>query len=478
VTAFFDQLEGRARNAGSLLCVGLDPRSGSADEALAECQRLIEATAEHACAFKANSAFFERHGAAGFAALREIIAMVPAGIPVLLDAKRGDIGETSGAYAAAAFDMLGAHAITVSPYLGEDAVAPFLARPDRGAFVLCKTSNPGAGEFQDLAIEGRTLYEVVAERVQRWAGGRNAGLVVGATDPAALARVRAAAPGLWFLVPGVGAQGGDLRSALEASLREDGLGLLINVSRSIAGAPDPGREARRLKDAIRDIQKAVVAGRGPRLVEHETGQPATISNLQAPISILANMLLTSGCVRFGRFTLRSGSVSPIYLDLRRLVSRPEALREAARAYAAAAQGLNFDRLAGIPYAGLPIATALALEMGRPLIYARREAKDYGTRASIEGDFVAGETVLVIDDLATTGGTKVEAIQKLAGAGLMVRDILVLIDREQGAREALASAGYQLHAVTTLPKLLEEWRRSSLISADQHAEVSKYLSRPA
>lgn len=190
---------------------------------------------------------------------------------------------------------------------------------------------------------------------------------------------------------------------------------------------------------------------------------------------LALDLLTSQCVRFGDFTLKSGRRSPIYLDLRRLIAHPAILRRTAQAYAQVLQGLTFDRLAGLPYAALPIATAIALEMNRPLIYPRREAKDYGTKASIEGDYAPGEVIAVIDDLATTGDTKIEAIAKLTAAGLVVRDIVVLIDREQGARAMLAGAGYALHAVTTLRQLLPQWLAVGAISADQHARVLAFLN---
>ncbi|MDO9066096.1 MAG: orotidine-5'-phosphate decarboxylase, partial [Chloroflexota bacterium] len=171
--------------------MGLDPHPGlltapTAEAARAFCVRLIQATSELALAFKPNSAFFEAFGPAGMAALREVIAAVPAGIPVILDAKRGDIGDTSEAYAKAAFEMLGTQAITVSPYLGEDSVEPFLRDAARGAFVLCKTSNAGANEFQSLPVLALQLYEQVAVRAQAWDKRGNVGLVVGATDPAAL----------------------------------------------------------------------------------------------------------------------------------------------------------------------------------------------------------------------------------------------------------------------------------------------------
>ncbi len=456
---FFERLEQRARAIDSLLCVGLDPRTADAATARAECYRLIDATFEFALAFKPNAAFFEAFGAAGAAALKDVIAHVPAGIPVILDAKRGDIADTAEAYAKAAFDELGAQAITLNPYLGGEALRPFLNRSECGAFVLCKTSNPGADEFQALSTAGRMLHEVVAQHAQQWNVNGNVGLVVGATDPQALLRVRFAAPDLWFLVPGVGAQGGDLKSALEAGLRSDGLGMIINVSRQIAQAADP-------REAARDVRDEINA------VRHDLSR---VAHHSSRLSQLAQDLVASQCVRFGQFKLKSGIMSPIYLDLRRLVTHPQILRRVAQAYAETLKTLEFDRLAGIPYAALPIATAIALEIDRPLIYPRREAKDYGTKATIEGDYQAGETIMVIDDLATTGGSKIEAIQKLEEAGLKVRDIVVLIDRGQGAGPMLAEAGYQLHSVVNLNDLLPEWLRSGAISQTQFEQVTAFLA---
>ncbi|MEP7199648.1 MAG: orotidine-5'-phosphate decarboxylase, partial [Chloroflexota bacterium] len=175
MTSFNEWLTTVATARNTLLCVGLDPRAATADEARRECVRIIDATAEFAAAFKPNSAFFEVFGADGIAALRDVIAHVPDGIPVILDAKRGDIGDTSEMYARAAFETLGAHAVTVSPYLGGDSVAPFLARPERGAFVLCKTSNPGADEFQSLPV-GAGLAPALSAASGQLQGGQPQGL--------------------------------------------------------------------------------------------------------------------------------------------------------------------------------------------------------------------------------------------------------------------------------------------------------------
>jgi orotidine 5'-phosphate decarboxylase subfamily 2 len=267
---FFSFLAKRVDDCSSLLCVGLDPHPSdlpapTAGAARDFCVNLIKATAPYAAAFKPNAAFFELYGPEGWVALKDVVAAVQAEsdrrgsrIPVILDAKRGDIASTAEAYAKSAFEKLGADAITLSPYLGRDSIEPFLGYKERGVFLLCKTSNPGAGDLQDLTVDGSPsvpLYVHVAELAQQWNVGDNIGLVVGATQLEALERVRAAAPGLWFLVPGVGAQGGDLEAALRLGLRADGKGLLINVSRGIARAGNPAAAAAELRDQIINLRR-------------------------------------------------------------------------------------------------------------------------------------------------------------------------------------------------------------------------------
>lgn len=482
---FFSFLAKRVDDCASLLCVGLDPHPSDLPAPTAEaardfCLRLIETTAPYAAAFKPNAAFFEVFGADGWTALKDVIdaahaqsARLGSKIPVILDAKRGDIASTAEAYARAAFETLGADALTVNPYLGRNALEPFLRHPLKGVFLLCKTSNPGAADLQDLTVDGgrwpvdgpsSLLYEHVARLAQGWNSADNLGLVVGATYPEALTRVRSAAPDLWFLVPGVGAQGGDLETALRLALRADGKGLLINVSRAISRSENPGRAAANLRDEMARVSSLLMAnGKRPASpIGHD------------PLTVLADDLLAAGCIKFGEFTLKSGLKSPIYIDLRQIISHPKLLENIAAAYLPLLRSLSFDRLAALPYAAIPIATAISLAGNYPMIYPRKEIKDYGTKAEIEGEYHPGETVAVIDDLATTGGSKFEAIEKLTAAGLKVRDVVVLIDRQSGAKEALAQAGFRLHAVLTITQLLDYWEQTGRVESEKIAQTRAFL----
>jgi uridine monophosphate synthetase len=264
---FFSFLEKRVDDSSSLLCVGLDPHIPDLNEPTAAaardfCLNLVKQTARYAAAFKPNAAFFEVFGAEGWTALKQVIDAIQeeshrrgSMIPVILDAKRGDIASTAEAYARSAFENLGAHCITLSPYLGKDSIEPFIQNQEKGVFLLCKTSNLGSGDLQDIVLSnGDLVYEHVAKLAQTWNTRNNIGLVVGATHVEATKRVRAVAPDLWFLAPGVGAQGGELESALKAGLRKDGKGMLIPISRSISRAEKPGLAAAEIRDQILNIK--------------------------------------------------------------------------------------------------------------------------------------------------------------------------------------------------------------------------------
>jgi uridine monophosphate synthetase len=200
-----------------------------------------------------------------------------------------------------------------------------------------------------------------------------------------------------------------------------------------------------------------------------------MTEMNASIQSLADSLLEAGCIKFGEFTLKSGLKSPIYIDLRRIISYPKLLAEVAQAYLPLISSLQFSRLAGLPYAAIPIATAISLTGNYPMIYPRKEVKSYGTKAEIEGEYHPGEIALVVDDLATTGGSKFEAIEKLTGAGLVVKDVVVLVDRQSGAKESLAEAGYAMHAVLTISEMLVHWEKTAKVETDKIEATRRFLS---
>jgi orotidine-5'-phosphate decarboxylase len=257
------RLEARIDAVDSMLCVGLDSALERIPERfrrepspqLAFNRWIIDETHEVAAAYKLNTAFYEARGSAGWGELAETVSYirtVDTGIFTIADAKRADIAETNEGYVAGLLDGLGCDGVTVHPYLGGTALRPFLERANKAIIVLCRTSNPGAAELQDLLVDGEPLWEVVARRVRdEWDRAGNCMLVMGATYPDELRRARQLCPDMPFLVPGVGAQGGDLEAVVRAGSDARGRGLLLNASRSIIGSDDPGAAARDLRDAIR-----------------------------------------------------------------------------------------------------------------------------------------------------------------------------------------------------------------------------------
>ena len=273
--AFLERLDASMRTRDSILCVGLDPEPALIPESLGRgpqaalrfLRRIVRATSDFACCYKPNLAFYERYGAAAFDVLGLTLQAIPDDVPVILDAKRGDVPNTSEAYADALFDAFHADAATVAPYVGVDSIAPF-AREGRYALVLARTSNPGARDLQDLTVDGRPLYERVVSAVVAELPAARCGFVVGATYPDEARRLRELAPDRLFLMPGVGAQGGDIATAIRAGLDANGGGVLPSASRSVLYASRgadferaAGDAARQLRDLANDARTANMGSR-------------------------------------------------------------------------------------------------------------------------------------------------------------------------------------------------------------------------
>lgn len=276
---FGERLRTAMSRAQSLVCLGLDPdldrfpvslrNQPDRIRAIVEFNAaIIDSTRDLVCAYKPNLGFYVQYGLAGIEALIETRRLIPAGVPAILDCKVNDMASTAAAYARGYFDELGFDAVTVNGYLGDDAVAPFLAYADRGLFILCRTSNPGATTFQDLPVVAASgdqpLYLAIADQIQRWAdqGPATVGLVVGATYPAQLAHIRARCPDLPILLPGIGVQGGDLEASLAVGLDRSAAGLLVSSSRAITYAGDGEDFAAKARDATLQLRAAIADATG------------------------------------------------------------------------------------------------------------------------------------------------------------------------------------------------------------------------
>jgi uridine monophosphate synthetase len=474
MSEFFSRVEERINSIGACLCVGLDPRREEMNaeeielltkENVVEAlflhgKRIFDNTSHVASSWKINVAFYEVWGSSGWEALERLIPIFDKVAPVLLDCKRGDIGSTATSYAKSAYD-LGARAVTVSPYMGKDSIKPFL---DQGldVFMLIRTTNQSAEDIQDQPLS-YPMWKRVLEDAMTWSSPNQLGFVVAATDPVTLRKVRNVAPNRWILSPGVGAQGAEIKSTITEGVNACGGKLIIPVSRAISSSPDPRGAAETFSS---DIQRYIL---GLNLAKKR------IVTLPFKERVV-DELFDSGCVKFGEFKLKSGFLSPIYIDLRRLISYPALLAQIAELYKDKLKHKKFDVLAALPYAALPIGTAVSLTMNKPMIYPRKEQKEYGTGAKIEGCYSHGTRAIVIDDVITRGDSKIEAIQSLESEGILIDEVCVLIDREGGGQELLQSQDKRLISIFKFSDLLEAWYLSGRITQEQLEIVNNFLAK--
>jgi len=469
---FFETVHERQKKLNTHICLGMDPREAwfthpeqnswfqsptrqySKETIVLWGKQLIDQTESSVCCIKPNVAFYTQLGQDGLEALQEIIQYAKnKNIPVLLDAKYGDIGSTATAYARTAFEYLDADCVTVSPYLGYDSVEPFLDYENKSVFILAKTSNPSSQDIQDLTTtDGICIYEHIAQKAQEW--GNRVGIVVGATMPRQAKKIRAINKDSWILAPGIGAQGGNIEKIISSV----GHNVIFPMSREICHNKNlcPCNAALQYKNKI---EKEISKNQTEKIVTD---------------------LMNHNVIRFGQFTLKSGALSPIYIDLRSVISYPELLEAVAQQYVKVIREKNItcDRVAGVTYGALGIAFRVADMLNKPILITRKEEekKQYGIAdKGLIGKYNKGEKILLIEDVVTTGKSCLRTAERLLDQGLEIIDAVVLLDRQAGASRYFAEKNIKMHAAITMSKMLEVLKSTDQISKEMYHKVKQFMS---
>ncbi|MBD2317291.1 bifunctional orotidine-5'-phosphate decarboxylase/orotate phosphoribosyltransferase [Phormidium tenue] len=495
--SFASKLRAAIATNQSILCLGLDPnpevmpdkyktrydsemKSGAyPDHAVTYLWEwmnfIIQSTADLVCAYKPTLGFYTALGAGGLELLAKTLAVIPPEIPIILDAKHTDLN-SSTVMAKTAFEQWGVDAITLSPYVGQDLAARFLMYPDKAIFVSCYSSNTTAQDFQEYPNREQPLYLNVVQNCQAWAGMDNLALEIGAANPEALAKVRSLAPerlilarSIWANSQGSGQRIENLSAILNAGLDANGDGLILPVNQDALAIGEPAQLVRSLRD---EINQAIALTTHQRpTCDLWMPNVCLLDQAGHPHANLILQLFDIGCITFEETVQASGQVFPYYIDLRRIISNPQVFDAVIGTYAEILQALKFDRIAGIPYGSLPTASGLALRLNFPLIFPRKEVKAYGARRLIEGNYEAGETIVVVDDILISGKSAIEGAQKIESCGLKVRDIVVFIDHESGVCDRIQKSGYSPHAVLKISEINETLYQSGRITEKQFLALS-------
>jgi len=488
---FFTRLTHAIERNQSLLCVGLDPNpewlphrnalgvnqrvetnavplqhpNNNSSKLLAQLQDwlefLIAETADRVCAYKPTLGFYTALGPAGLNLLQQVLYLIPADIPVILDAKHGDLN-TSTLLAETVFEQWQVDAITLNPYAGQDLAAPFLLYPDKAIFILCHTSNPAAVALQSHPNDEVPLYQQVIQEAQTWGMPEQVCLEAGIANAETLARIRQIASERLILARSIWAAGNDLASILTSGLNASGGGLILPVPQDFLSQKHPSQSIDRLRTEINQLKDNI----DRQSSTCNLWLPDVCLLAQQPHADLVLQLYDIGCIIFGDHVQASGTTLPYYIDLRRIISNPQVFHRILRAYADILKTLSFDRIAGIPYGSLPTAAGLALSLHRPMVFPRKEVKAHGTRQLVEGHFQPGETVVVVDDILISGKSAMEGAAKLKSTGLKVNDIVVFIDHEKGVKARLQENGYRGHAVFTISQIIAILSEANRLSDEQ------------
>lgn len=460
---FFDKCSAAIERNQSLLYVNISPHpelleSSDIEQVLSWLKWAIAQTADLVCAYQLNLDCYQALGAGGMELLKLLREAIPPSIPVILDAKHSDVN-TSTLFARTVFVEWQMDACTLLPYAGQDQVAPFLVYPDKAVFVLCYTGNPSGAVLQEYPSGKAPLYLHLVRESKTWGTPEQLGFKVDAAMPDVLAQVRSAAPERLMMALGEDRQ---LSQILAAGLNNYGEGLLLPVPTDLLLSERP-------REAIASLRESINLER-PRVMEGNPTCELWVPNVcflqPQPHRDLILQLYDIGCIIFGDHVQASGAKFPYYIDLRKMISVPQIFYKIVGAYAEILQGLEFDRIAGIPYGSLPTATGLALRMERPMIFPRKEVKAHGTQRLIEGHYEPGEKVVVVDDILISGNSVMQGAEKLQSVGLEVKDIVVFIDHGGGVKDKLQAHGYRGHAVLTLSEIAETLQAAERIDDRQ------------
>jgi uridine monophosphate synthetase len=468
---FFQKLNTAISQNQSLLVIGLDPNPEmmppGTGELIANLEQwlnfIIRETAPFVCAYKPTLGFYQALGIEGLELLERILTVIPDNIPVILDAKHGDIN-TSSIFARTIFENWQVDAVTLNPYSGQDHVAPFLVYPDHGAFILCHTSNQGAINLQEFPSRDNPFYLQVVKEARTWGTPEQLFLEVGTTKPEILKKIRNLAPERLILLRSIWEDKSRFQELVTVGLNSRGEGLLIPVPQDFLSQSDLGIKVKYLRDEVNIIKE--------NKQQNNVIDDSWIANVcllkQHPHQNLILQLFDIGCLMFGDYVQASGETFSYYIDLRRIISNPNIFQQVIEAYGEILKTLTFERIAGIPYGSLPTATGLSLLLNHPMIFPRKEVKAHGTRRLIEGNFQVGETVVVVDDILISGKSVIEGAEKIKSAGLLVNDIVVFIDHGGNVKDKLRSHGYQAYSVLTLAEITDTLYEAGRITEEQYS----------
>ncbi|MCT7952375.1 bifunctional orotidine-5'-phosphate decarboxylase/orotate phosphoribosyltransferase [Ancylothrix sp. C2] len=469
---FFDKLLVATERNQSLLYVALDPDPDSLPQRYASDNRLtglrdwlhdiITETADIVCAYKPTLGYYQALGPAGLELLEDILQLIPENVPVILDAKHSDLN-TSTVFARMAFERWGVDACTLSPFAGLDHVAPFLVYPGKAVFILCATANFSGAELQEYSLKDLPWYLQLVQAAKNWGTPEQLGLEVMGSIPDVVGKVRKNAPERLILWLGDVVKREDLGEILAAGLNENGEGLLVPVPADLLAEERCSEAVQRLRDTV-NIKRLEIMREGPSC---ELWLPDVCFLQHQAHRDLILQLFDIGCITFGDHVQASGAIFPYYIDLRKIISQPQIFHQIVGAYAEILEVLEYDRIAGIPYGSLPTATGLALRLEKPMIFPRKEVKAHGAKRVIEGNFVEGEKIVVVDDILISGKSVMEGAQKLKAAGLEVEDIVVFIDHEKGVKDRLRENGYRGHSVLKISEIAETLYQAGRIDSQQY-----------